>query len=190
MNAPSSLAVSPERARFRVDDFLLLNASGAFADHARAELIGGEIFVMNAQFRQHAQARRKLARLLEDALAALDNGLGVIDETSVALSGGDMPQPDIVVSSETAGEGPIPGSTVRLVVEISDSTLEHDLGRKLRMYATAGVAEYWVADLQSRKLLRMWQPEGEAYFQTGETAFGARMESATIAGLAVESGIL
>src|SRR5258706_7228055 len=116
MNAPSSLAVSPERARFRVEDFLLLNANGAFADYARTELIGGEIFVMNAQFRQHAQARRKLARLLEDALAVLDNGLGVLDETSVALSGGDMPQPDILVSSETAGESPGPGASVALVL--------------------------------------------------------------------------
>ena len=101
-----------------------------------------------------------------------------------------MPQPDIVVSSEPSGEGPVPGATVALVTEVSDSTLEHDLGRKLRMYAAAGVPEYWVIDLQGRKIIRMWQPSGEGYTRTGEDGLGARLKSATIAGLAVDTATL
>lgn len=190
MNAPLTLPDCPERARFRVEDFLLLNANGAFAEYAGTELIGGEIFVMNAQFRQHAQARRKLARLLEDCLAALGNGLGVIDETSVLLGSGDMPQPDIVVSSETAGEGPVPGASVELVVEIADTTLAYDLGLKLRMYAAAGIGEYWVVDLKAREVLTLSLPEGDAYGRRSRAAFGSAIESATIAGLIVDTGSL
>jgi Uma2 family endonuclease len=37
---------------------------------------------------------------------------------------------------------------VFLLIEISDSTLAYDRGRKLSAYAQAGVHEYWIVNLQ------------------------------------------
>lgn len=76
---------SPHVARLTARDFLLLDESGAFANYARSELIEGEIFVVNAQHRRHARVRGQLRRLFGDALAQRNDGLGVLDECSIAL---------------------------------------------------------------------------------------------------------
>jgi hypothetical protein len=52
------------------------------------------------------------------------------DEGSVAVSENDMPRPDIIVTSEPRGEGPIPVSSVALLAEVSSTSLAEDLGAK------------------------------------------------------------
>ena len=150
---------SPHVARLTARDFLLLDESGAFANYARSELIEGEIFVVNAQHRRHARVRHQLTRLFADALAGRSDGLGVLDECSVAFDNFSMPQPDIVLTVEPDGEGPIPLASVRLIVEVADTTLAQDLGRKQRLYARHAIPEYWVADLAAGRVVRMWGPE-------------------------------
>ena len=178
---------SPHPARLSARDFLLLAESGAFEQYARAELIEGEIFVVNAQYRRHANVRRQLVRLFEDALAGRTDGLGVLDECSVAFDDASIPQPDIVLTIEPDGDGPIPIASVRLIVEVADTTLAQDLGRKQRLYARHAIPEYWVADLSVGRVLRMWRPDGDGYTQRDEWALGKCVESATIAGLVVQT---
>lgn len=79
---------------------------------------------------------------------------------------------------------------MRLLVEVSDSSLGHDLGRKLRLYARTGVPEYWVADVNRRKIIRFHAPVGEEYAERTEFAFGVAVASATIAGLTVDTARL
>ncbi len=178
---------SPHPARLTARDFLLLADSGAFAPYARTELIEGEIFVVNAQHRRHARVRGQLKRLFEDALAERNDGLGVLDECSVAFDDASIPQPDIILTVEPDGEGPIPIASVRLIVEVADTTLTQDLGRKQRLYARHAIPEYWVADLTGSRVVRMWAPDGERYAQCDEWAFGVLIESATIGGLGLET---
>jgi Uma2 family endonuclease len=58
-----------------------------------------------------------------------------------------MPQPDLALlrsrSYRTTGAHP---DDVMLVVEVSDTSLTFDRTTKLRLYASAGVPEYWIAD--------------------------------------------
>jgi Uma2 family endonuclease len=49
--------------------------------------------------------------------------------------------------------------TAVLVVEVSDTTLPFDLTEKAERYATAGVADYWVLDLDGRRLLVLRDPQ-------------------------------
>jgi Uma2 family endonuclease len=42
---------------------------------------------------------------------------------------------------------------VRLLVEVSDSTLGFDLTRKAGLYARAEIVEYWVFDIAARRLI-------------------------------------
>ena len=44
-------------------------------------------------------------------------------------------------------------TTAAMVVEISDTTLQTDLTEKAERYATAGIADYWVLDLEGRRLI-------------------------------------
>ncbi len=51
------------------------------------------------------------------------------------------------------------GDELLLVIEVADSTARHDLTTKRDIYARAGVPEYWVLDLASRKLIvhrKLW----------------------------------
>jgi Uma2 family endonuclease len=52
---------------------------------------------------------------------------------------------------------------VRLVVEISDTTLAFDRITKARLYARAGIIEYWVVDVTGRRILVHRNPQGDAY---------------------------
>ena len=181
---------SPHPVLLSAKDFWLLAESGAFKQYARSELIEGEIFVVNSQFRRHARFRRKLVRAFEDALAESNGELEVLDECSVAFDDGSVPEPDIVLTTDAQGTGPIPIVSVRLIVEVSDTTLSHDLGRKQRLYARHGIPEYWVADLDGGRMVRMWAPEGGEYSESDEWALGVLVECATITGLGVNTAIL
>ncbi len=61
-----------------------------------------------------------------------------------------MPEPDISLAVERedfyAGRRPL-ASDVFLLVEVSDSSLRKDRKLKLRIYAEAGISEYWIVNL-------------------------------------------
>lgn len=63
------------------------------------------------------------------------------------------PEPDIIVlnrhSQEIRNENPSPAD-LRLVVEVSSSTLGFDLTTKAQLYARAGIQDYWVLDVEGR----------------------------------------
>ena len=42
------------------------------------------------------------------------------------------------------------------MVEVSDTTLNFDLSVKAPLYARAGILEYWVMDIQARRLIASW----------------------------------
>ena len=181
------LNTSPLPVKLRIEDYMLLDRSGAFNDYAKTELIEGEILFMNAQHRPHARLKSRLYRLLADALDRAGGGLEAMVEASIAIPPHSAPEPDIVVTDAPGGEGLVPLGSVKLVVEVADSTLEADLGAKATLYAAAGIAEYWVADINARIVHQMWLPQGDAYAERREIAFGERIAAATVAGLAVET---
>jgi len=184
MDAPLSIFTTPQPARFTVDEFMRLNETGVFEKYSKSELLEGEIVVVNAQFSRHARIKSNLMVSLANSLRALGSPLDAWCEVSINLSPDTMPEPDIVLTS-FRGTGPVPLETVALVVEVSDATLDIDLGRKLRIYAEASIAEYWVIDLNGEQALRLWEPTGGGYVRRDETPLGDLLESATIGGLAV-----
>jgi len=83
------------------------------------------------------------------------------------------PEPDLVVLAKPSREfqdaNPRPGD-LRLVVEISDSTLGFDLTTKAELYARAGIVEYWVVDVAARRLIAHRDPSDGLYRSI--TAYG------------------
>ena len=184
------LDTSPMPVRLRIADYLLLDQGGAFERYAKTELIEGEILSMNAQHRPHARIKSRLHRLLADALDRQGGGLEAIVEGSIEMPPRNLPEPDIVVTCAAEGDGFIPLGSVALVVEVSDSTLAFDLGAKRRLYAKAGVSEYWVVDIDARSIRQMWEPTEGSYAAEREIAFGQTMIAAKIQGLTVETAAL
>lgn len=175
-----------QRAKLSVDDFLTLSKRGAFERYARSELIEGEIWVVNAVHRRHARAQALLTVELGIALRASGSALGLYSTPSTHFSATSLPEPDIVLAEQGRGKL-VAGSSVRLAVEISDSTLEMDLNRKARLYAEHLVPEYWVIDLGAKRIHQMWEPHDYAYSERRQLPFGASVKAATIADLAIET---
>ena len=182
--------ITPLRRKLRLEDFLLLNDAGVFAEHAKTELIDGEIYYMNSQHRPHSYAKNRLARLLDAGLASAAPHLTALVEVSVAMPPDSVPEPDIVVTSEPRGNGPVPLSSVALCVEVADSSVDHDLRTKVAMYSRHGVPEYWVVDLNECRVVRFSNPQSSGYEQHDEIRFGNELASATIAGLLISTDSL
>lgn len=178
------LNISHLPVKLTVDDYLLLDGSGAFAGYRKTELIDGEIFFMNAQHRPHARLKMGLYEAIKASLPR-GSALTLIVEASVALSDRDAPEPDLVLTSEPDGPGLIPGASVALIVEVADATLSKDLGRKQAVYAQSGVPEYWVADVDGRLIHQMWAPVDDIYSERRQIAFGHPLSAATIPGPAI-----
>lgn len=184
------LTTVPLPVKLRVEDYLMLDAAGAFEAYGKTELLDGEIVYMNSQHRPHARVKSRLFRLIADVLDALPGNLEALVEGSVSMPPHNVPEPDIAVTAEPEGEGLIPLASLALVIEIADTTLRNDLGRKRKIYAREGISEYWVVNVRARVIHQMWAPSGDRFTQSRDIPFDAGIESTTIPGLKVETSAL
>jgi Uma2 family endonuclease len=175
--------------RLRVRDFVVLADSGAFADFARAELLDGEIWTLNAIHSRHARIQAELQGQLWEALRRNGSDLQSYIAPSVAINDTSLPEPDLAIA-QPHDDGFLPLEKVRLVVEVADTTLQIDLGRKLRLYAMAGIAEYWIVDVNARVIHQMWRPEGERFDAVRQLAFGHELTSTMIPALKIATDTL
>ncbi len=176
--------------KLRVEDYLMLDEAGAFDIYGRTELIEGEVVYMNAQHRPHARIKSRLFRLLADALDEIGAGIEALVEGSVSMPPHNVPEPDIALTAEPEGTGLIPLSSLALIVEVADTTLRNDLGRKAKIYAREGVPEYWVVDVNGHLIHQMWAPAKGVYGERNKVAFGNAIAAVTIAKLSVDTSNL
>jgi Uma2 family endonuclease len=85
-------------------------------------------------------------------------------QSALTLMDGE-PEPDVAIcvgpNRRYATRKPTASDT-RLVIEVSDSTLARDRGIKLRSYARAGIAEYWIVNLIDRQIEIYTEPQPTA----------------------------
>jgi Uma2 family endonuclease len=87
-------------------------------------------------------------------------------QSSVRLDRYNEPEPDLVLLRPQADfyASRLPGaSDILLIIELAESSLDYDREVKAPLYAGAGVAEYWIADLNSSQLLCYSDPAEGAY---------------------------
>lgn len=179
------LTTVPLPVRLIVEDYLMLDDAGAFEAYGKTELLDGEIYYRNARYRPHARDKSRLFRVLGDALDDLPGKLEAIVEGSIEIPPHNVPEPDIVVTSEADDDGLVPLSSVRLIAEVADATLRSDLTRKASIYARHAVPEYWVADVNARIVHQLWRPFEGSYADRREVAFGSTIDAATVPGLRI-----
>jgi Uma2 family endonuclease len=187
---PTRATEEPELLRITAAQFQVMAEAGAFTGDRRVELRGGLLYEMNPQYMPHMRAKSRLFLALANALQAIGSSLEVSSEGSVKLGEDEVPLPDLIVWEPVQVRGPVPGERVRLLAEVSDTTLADDLGHKRALYAAASVPEYWVVDLPARAIHQYWAPAGGAYARSAVVPFGETIRSATLAGLAVPTGAL
>lgn len=185
MSYEQALNTSPEPIKLTVRDYLLLHEAGALSQYPKTELVNGAIVAMSPQHRRHGFAKEELRHRLRLALEALGSELYVWTEVSVDMSPVSMPQPDITVSTEAKGVGPITAGSVALIAEIADSTVDWDIGEKAAIYAEQGVPEYWVVDLQNEIVHRHIEPRADGYISVDTINLGQPLASVTLPSLEV-----
>lgn len=188
MNATFIPPEIAQRYRVTAKDYWLLADAGAFVDYAKTELIEGEIWVVNSIWAWHAATMMYVGTELTIALRAVGSKLVVYGSGSVDLTDDSVPEPDVSVGEKHEVRG-VPLAKLKLAVEVSDTSLEQDLGRKVRLYGSAGVPEYWVVDREGRRIVQMWSPQADGYAERRDIPFGERITS-VILGVEIDtSGI-
>jgi len=124
-----------------------MGTGGVFSEHARVELIDGEVVEMTPIGARHAACVSRLTRLL---VMALGDRAVVSPQNPVQVSHWSEPEPDIAVLrpradfyAERLGE---PGD-VLLLIEVADTSGAYDRSVKVPLYLDAGVPEVWVVDV-------------------------------------------
>src|SRR5260370_37211176 len=144
MSAPSRVTQAAEglpRRRFMVAEVEAMVAAGVMDEDERVELIGGELVPMSPKGNRHELV--KIALLRRWYRAAPEN-CDLAPETTFRLSDDTYLEPDVVIYPRAVGLKGLSGPVALLVVEIADSSLRYDMGRKAALYASFRVRELWV----------------------------------------------
>jgi Uma2 family endonuclease len=142
--------------RFTRLEYEKLIELGIFQPGEQIELIGGELIVAEPQGAAHYTAIAKTARVLAAVFGA---GWVVRTQGPLGLDDDSEPEPDVaVVAGELDDYRAAHPSRAALAVEVAESSLELDRQRKGSLYASAGLADYWIVNLVDRILEVYRQP--------------------------------
>jgi Uma2 family endonuclease len=129
-------------------EYYRLGELGFFAGE-KAELLAGAIMVTSPQNSPHYVALDRVAEVLRLSLgpAVWVRAQGPLDLGLVI-----EPEPDVSVVAGSRDDYPTHPTTALLVVEVSDSTLAYDRRGKASLYASGGIADYWIVNLVDNQL--------------------------------------
>jgi Uma2 family endonuclease len=131
---------------------------GVFEDE-RIELIDGVLIPMSAIGPRHSSAIDLLNVFLVRALGDLAR---IRVQNPFALNDISEPEPDFLVAPlrDYLEDHP---SEAYLVIEVAESSLAYDRGKKLRLYAERQIPEYWIVDVVSKRIEVYRDPSGSTY---------------------------
>jgi Uma2 family endonuclease len=133
--------------RWRRLEYERLVDVGAF-EAEPLELIGGQLIVAEPKGSPHAAS----VGMAGDALrAALPPGWTVRLQDAISLDDESVPEPDVaVVHGRHADYRHAHPARAALIIEVAESSLTFDRTQKGSLYARAGIADYWIVNLEDR----------------------------------------
>ena len=129
----------------------------------RVELIEGELRQMSPIGPPHERLVDRLNRW--SCANTAEGTVAVRIQESIGIPQLDsVPEPDVVWARERdhAAGRPL-ASEVLLIIEVADSSLTYDRGKKADIYAAAGIADYWVVNVRDRCIEVFRLPESGRY---------------------------
>lgn len=136
--------------RFNVAEYYRMGELGLLSE--RTELIDGIIIDMEPIGPWHADIVSTLQQIFHQQA---NERYAVRIQQPIDLGPESQPQPDVVLCRLQRYRDRHPGPTdIYLIIEVADTTLDFDLADKRALYSNAGIAEYWVIDVQAKKLIR------------------------------------
>ena len=156
-----------DRRRWTADDCEKMEAAGMLIP-GEYELLDGVIVATLGRSVGHATAHTNvvfaLRRVFDEDFIMLP--------VSIPISDYDRPERDALVTVRPGRDYLVRGNPtppdIRPVIEVADRTLWRDLNTKAVLYGSAGVTDYWVADVDNRRLHVHRQPESDGYADVRE----------------------
>jgi Uma2 family endonuclease len=160
-----------ELYRRSIDQYHLLAEAGLGEHFQHCELIDGVLVREDTKGPEHEDA---IAWLNEWLMFAVDREQFQVRVGTALTLAESEPEPDLVVISRNK---PRTGHavTAALAIEVSWSSLRRDLHRKAALYAEAGVDEYWVFDVHSRRIVVHRAPRDGSYGEVRQARAGERI---------------
>ena len=174
--------------RFTPEEYHRLIDVGVLDEDEPVELVEGVIVEMTPHGRPHAWVVSILGEHLMDARRA-DCRVRI----QLPLSLGDSePEPDIaVVLREEERSAKVHPRTAVLVVEVANESIQRDRKAKGRLYAHAGIPEYWVVDVAWKAVEVSTEPTADGrYLTCRKLGVGEVLSSPTLPGLSLRVGDL
>jgi Uma2 family endonuclease len=180
---PADYTIAP----LTVEQYHAMAAVGILEECAPIELLEGYLVEKMTKHPPHAVANQ----LVQMALLALaPTGHYVAAQEPITLEDSE-PEPDVVVVRGAVRNfiQRHPGAEeVALVVEIADASLRRDRGSKRRIYARAGIPNYWIVNLIDNCIETYSDPTGagqQATYRRSATRYGDDELSVVIGGVEV-----
>lgn len=153
--------VETQRLRWTPEQFHRLSAMGLLDAEHRYELIEGDIYEMTPVGPEHgytvdiATQRFTPRSKPGEYFVRIQNPLRL---------GDSEPAPDIsiVPGNPEDYQHALP-TTALLIIEVADTSLEHDRATKLALYARHQIPEYWIVNLRERVVEVYREPQGDVY---------------------------
>ena len=155
--------VWPEVYRLTAEQYLAMAEAELFGPDDKVELLEGLVVCKMPGGESHGGVIVALTWLLT-RLCGNNHALKV--QLSLPSGQKSVPEPDLaVVRGGPRSCFTSHGSAAQtdLVVEVSNSSLARDLGVKMRVYADAGIPEYWVVDMNAKAVHVHTLPQSGGY---------------------------
>lgn len=182
MNTHAPPTLQGDRRTFTVDEFLAISASGAFAEGEHVELWDGEMIMSPSEGAAHFNVK---ARLMNVLLGKTPAGLLVGPTGPLKIADRTLLEPDLFWF-EPRGKDDLPEpAQMKLVIEISVTSLSRDRSEKALKYAQAGIEDYWVVDAEKLITWVHRKPSAEGYGEVRQHAPDELVSPLAAASLAI-----
>lgn len=176
-----SIAEQPRPRPFTIDEYVGIVNSGILGEDARVELIEGQIVEMPPIGDAHMWGVNSLTLEIGDRRWCIPHV-----QNPIRLPDRSMPHPDFVaLRPGTPRRTPLP-EDILLIAEVADTSLSHDRNTKAPLYARAGIAEYWIVDLNGERIEVYREPSTDGYQSIRFYRRGERLSPAFAPDLVVE----
>lgn len=152
------------------------------------ELLDGQVMERPAMSGGHAVCVNRVVEVLERLVG--DRAV-VRAQTPVVLDERSEPRPDVVMLKHRAVpylQSPATPDDILLLVEVADTTVTFDRGRKASYYAQSAVRECWVVDIAGDQVLRMRSPASGGYRDIRNLRRGSRLSVEVLPDVVFEVG--
>jgi len=167
---------------YTIDAYFDLVRAGAIEEGDHVELLEGLVVASPPQGPLHAGV---LTALYENLREAIGQRASIRVQMPLLLGSRSAPEPDVaVVAGEAFDYLTRHPEAALLVAEVSDSSLPQDRLTKSRIYASAGVPEYWIVNLREACLEVSTKPDRErrVYTETRRVPREATVELVALPG--------